>query len=184
MQQQQKQPFSIQHIAAHSICRSKYLNKFFWLPTKHYLNFLLLLLFLFFLKITLMHICYFSKIKLEQPFSTCCASSSCCSCCFDLSRVRNFFKKTCYLSFSRHFAAHEKMKKVWRRKNCTQSTSSMQLVTLTRNPFLLELFLQIGLGCCWFLSSVFLFGKKLQFCLINCFYRSLQIELGSFCRLL
>ena len=60
-QQQQKQPFSIQHIAAHSICRSKYLNKFFWLPTKHYLNFLLLLLFLFFLKITLMHICYFSK---------------------------------------------------------------------------------------------------------------------------
>ena len=61
MQQQQKQPFSIQHIAAHSICRSKYLNKFFWLPTKHYLNFLLLLLFLFFLKITLMHICYFSK---------------------------------------------------------------------------------------------------------------------------
>ena len=96
MQQQQKQPFSIQHIAAHSICRSKYLNKFFWLPTKHYLNFLLLLLFLFFLKITLMHICYFSKIK---PFFTCCASSSCCSCCFDLSRVRNFFKKTCYLSF-------------------------------------------------------------------------------------
>ena len=119
MQQQQKQPFSIQHIAAHSICRSKYLNKFFWLPTKHYLNFLLLLLFLFFLKITLMHICYFSKIRLEQPFSTCCASSSCCSCCFDLSRVRNFFKKTCYLSFSRHFAAYEKMKKVWRRKNCT-----------------------------------------------------------------
>ena len=121
MQQQQKQPFSIQHIAAHSICRSKYLNKFFWLPTKHYLNFLLLLLFLFFLKITLMHICFmlFFENKARAAFLYMLCFVKLLFFDFDLSRVRNFFKKTCYLSFSRHFAAYEKIKKVWRRKNCT-----------------------------------------------------------------
>ena len=181
MQQQQKQPFSIQHIAAHSICRSKYLNKFFWLPTKHYLNFLLLLLLLFFLKITLMHICYFSKIKLHRAafFYMLCFVKLLflllwlvtCAKFLQKDLLLVFFLTLCSVRENEKGLEEEKLyvEYFFNAVSDTYEKSIFTWIIFANRAWLLLVF-----------SSVFLFGKKLQFCLINCFYRSLQIELGVF----